>query len=183
MAADTGKEHLVEQILGIEVDMFRRVQTDEEPSCRAFMEDMKLHRRGQFASWSTETCASYLDDLNRARTEGRNLMTLKYARMDNLIEPCSTNPLIGEIRDRYVTWQHEVHREYPNTMRRGRDLQDFANYLGCELETYSDATLQLLWNDVEKATGSGRNLAREVYESLARQSGYRTLEEMERALD
>jgi hypothetical protein len=182
MAAEEKKEKLVQRILEIEVDMFRRVRTGEEPSCRAFMEDMKLHRRGQFSSWSGETCASYLADLERALAEGQNLMTMKYARMDNLIEPLSTNPLIHRIRDRYVAWQGEVHRDCPNTMRRGRDLQDFANYLGCELETYSDTTLHLLWYDVEAATRDGRNLAREVYESLARQSGYDTLEDMERVL-
>ena len=62
------KDRIVEQILEIEVQMFLRVPTGEEPSCRAHMEDMRLHRRGQFAGWSQATCASYLEDLKRART-------------------------------------------------------------------------------------------------------------------
>ena len=180
-AADR-KRQTVEAILEIEVEMFLRVRTDEEPSCRAHMEAMKLHRRGQFAGWSAGTCRSYLEDLRRARTSGRNLMTLKYARMDNLIQPLSNNPLIAQIRDRYIEWQQEVMERYPNTLRGGRDLDDFANYLTSELETCSDETLALLWADVRACARDGGNMSLEVYRLLATQSGYGSLEEMEERL-
>jgi len=176
------RNRIVEEILDIEVDMFLRVPTGEEPSCRAHMDAMKLHRRGQFAGWSEQTCSSYLNDLRNAMASGDNLMTVKYARMDNLVPPVSVNPRIEQIRARYVVWQKEVIARYPNTMRGGRDLGDFANYLGAELETYSDATLELLHADVEAAFGTGENLSLEVYRMLASQSGYQSLEEMEERL-
>ncbi len=176
------KDRIVEQILEIEVQMFLRVPTGEEPSCRAHMEDMQLHRRGQFAGWSQATCASYLEDLKRAKTAGKNLMTLKYARMDDLIPPLSENPLIHRIRERFLQWQREVIAGYPKTMRGARDPDDFSNYLGAELETYSDKTLELLAAEVESCHRAGGNMSLEVYRFLARQSGYASLDDMEQSL-
>ena len=176
------KQRILEQILEIEVEMFLRVPTGEEPSCRAHMEDMQLHRRGQFASWSYETCASYLEDLKRAKAAGQNLMTLKYARMDHLIPRISENPRIDQIRERFLRWQTDVIARYPNIMRGARDLDDFSNYLGAELETYSDKTLELLFADAERCRRSGGNMSLEVYRFLAGQSGYSSLDEMEQSL-
>jgi hypothetical protein len=143
---------------------------------------MQLHRRGQFAGWSLETCASYLEDLKRAKAAGKNLMTLKYARMDDLIPPLSQNPLIPRIRERFLQWQKEVIERYPNVMRGARDLDDFSNYLGAELETYSDETLKLLYADVEACRRDGGNMSLEVYQFLAGQSGYASLDQMEESL-
>jgi hypothetical protein len=173
------RRRIVEQILEIEVEMFLEVPTGEEPSCRAHLEDMQLHRRGQFAGWSRETCASYLEDLKRAKAAGRNLMTLKYARMDDLIPPLSENPLISRIRERFLQWQREVLERYPNVMRGARDLDDFSNYLGAELETYSDQTLELLAADAQACHRDGGNMSLEVYRFLAEQAGYASLEQME----
>ena len=176
------KKEIVERILEVEVEMFLKVPTAEEPSCRAHSEDMKLHRRGQFAGWSAATCASYLQDLQRARASGVNLMTLKYARMDKAIPPVSTNPRIGQIRARFVDWQRQVIARYPNTMRGARELGDFANYLEAELETYSDLTLEQLYGDVEACHRAGGNMSLEVYRVLAEQSGYSSIEAMEEGL-
>ncbi len=176
------KKELVSRILDIEVDMFLRVPTAEEPSCRSHMEDMKLHRRGQLVSWSEATCESYLRDLQAAVERGENLMTIKYARMDNLIPSRSANPLIAEITGRYTLWQEEILKDYPNVMRGGRDLDGFRLYFSCELETCSDRTLELLWMDVSNALLEGVNMSRNVYEYLARQAGYETLEAMEESL-
>jgi hypothetical protein len=177
------REHTIGRILDIEADMFLRVRTADDPSCRADLESMKLHRRGQFATWSTETCESYLRDLRAAEERGENLMTIKYARMDELIPPYSENGLIDEILERYRQWQREMIRDYPNIMRGGRDLDDFGNYLRGELETYSDETLALLRKDVEACSRRGENMAKQVYEYLARQSGYESIGQLERALE
>jgi len=176
------KNRIVHQILDIEVDMFRRVPTGEEPSCRSHLENMKLHRRGQFSTWSKRTCESYLEDLREAEQEGVNLMTIKYARMDNLIPEYSDNPLIPKIVDRFVTWQKEMLMNFPNMMRGGRDIEDFARYLRGELETYSDRTLGFLMEDVEEFSVKGENMSVAVYGFLARQSGYASLEAMEDGL-
>src|SRR6056297_729835 len=102
MRMEKEKNSVLHKILDFEVDMFRRVPTGEEPSCRAHLENMKLHRRGQFSTWSEKTCESYLEDLREAERKGINLMTIKYARMDELIPVYSDNPLIPRIVDRFV---------------------------------------------------------------------------------
>jgi hypothetical protein len=146
------------------------------------MEDMQLHRRGQFSSWSSATCASYLEDLRGAKSAGKNLMTLKYARMDDLMPPLSENPLIPRIREHFLRWQKEVMVRYPNIMRGARHLDDFSNYLGAELETYSKKTLELLAEDVEACLRNGGNMSLEVFRFLAGQAGYASLDQMEESL-
>jgi len=176
------KQDVVEQILAIEVPMFLEVPTAHEPSCRAHIEDMKLHRRGHFAGWSAAACASYLEDLRRARAAGRNLMTLKYARMDELVPPLSSNPRIAAVLERFVGWQREVIERYPRIMRGARPLEDFARYLRAELETYSDRTLELLAADVEACRRAGGNMSLAVYRFLAGQLGHASVEAMEQSL-
>ena len=176
------KKGLVNRILEIEVKMFLRVPTGEEPACRSDIENMRLHRRGQFAGWSVGTCKSYLQDLETAEASGKNLLTLKYARMDNRIPSLSESPDIPYIRDCYVEWQKLIISRYPNVMRGSRDIDGFSNYLSSELETYSDKTLVLLRSDVDACRQAGGNMSLEVYESLAGQSGYASLDEMEKDL-
>jgi len=179
---DRDKKDLVESILELEVNMFLRVPTGEEPSCRSDIENMKLHRSSQFAGWSIETCKSYLDDLERADQSSRNLLTLKYARMGNQIPQLSDSPYLTAICDQYVKWQTVIINQYPNIMRRGRNIDDFRNYLCSELETYSDRTLEMLWKDIQSCCRSGRNLSLETYEFLAGQAGYSSLSDMEKSL-
>ncbi|MBN1837806.1 MAG: DUF4125 family protein [Spirochaetales bacterium] len=162
--------------------MFRSVPTDEEPECRRDLEALKLHRRAQFAGWSEATCASYLQDLEQARAAGRNLMTLKYARMDDRIPPLSRNPRIAWIRQRLVDWQREVIARYPKLMRGARTLENFSTYLAAELETYSDRTLELLAGDVESCQRAGENMSLAVYQALARATGHASLEALEESL-
>jgi Protein of unknown function (DUF4125) len=179
---DQSKALVVNEILEIEVEMFLRVRTADEPSCRTYVEDMRLHRRGQFAAWSEQTCRSYLEDLREAESAGDNLMTIKYARMDDLIPPYSRNPRIGDITTQFVDWQRDIMARFPNIMRGGRDMDGFTNYLRSELETYSDETLELLWQDVELCRDSDVNMSVEVYRYLATHSGFDTLEAMEQRL-
>jgi hypothetical protein len=179
---DQAQKRIIAEILDREVAMFLRVPARQEPSCRAHLDDMQLHRRGQFSVWSPSCCESYLRDLRRAEEEGRNLMTIKYARMEDLIPPVSQSKWIPEIVSRFVGWQREMLSHYPNIMRGGRDIDDFANYLRCELETYSDATLELLWKDVDAFSREKQNMSKAIYEFLARQSGYTNIDEMEKRL-
>ena len=178
----TEKEHVVNEILELELQSFLRVPTKEEPSCRAHTDDLKIHRRSQFAPWSIDTCRSYLSDLRHARESGVNLMTQKYARMDDLIPCLSTSPLIDRIVKQYSLWQEAIQREFPNVMKGARDAEDFRTYLRGELETYSDRTLQLLWADIQRHIARRTNMTKEVYEELARQNHYPSLASMEKTL-
>lgn len=177
------KEQIIRQILEIEYNMFQRVPTgDDEPSCRAFPDEMRMHRRSQFSVWSVETCTSYLEDLKRAEQQNVNLMTIKYARMDNLIPVYSQNPLIEKICVQYELWQKEMFERYPQTMRGARSLKGFRDYLQAELETYSGKTLELLYQDVVQHVSEKKNMSEEVYEYLVRRAGKKSLLDYEHEL-
>ena len=172
----------IEKIIKLEKEMFIRVPTRNNPPCREDIEAFKIHRKNQFSVWSEKTCQSYMKDLIEAEFKGDNLMTLKYARMDNLILSPSGNVLIGRIISQFIEWQKEVIDEYPNVMKGARDIDGFAKYLKAEMQTYSDKTIEYLWGDVKSYIKEGSNMSLELYKALANLAGYKTLKDMESAL-
>ena len=128
------------------------------------------------SAWSLETLTSYLQDLQAAVLNGRNLVTEKYARMDNLIPPINLNPFIKNIVAIESGWIRELHEKFPQSVKYdGR----FEMYALAELETYSDRTLALYDRDVQCAQQAGINLAEIRYEHLYLGIGYQSLEEVE----
>ena len=181
----------IEEILAIELAMFLSVNSEQTSGCQDHPESFKLHRRVQFSVWSFDTLASYLEDLRRAQGSGKNLMRQKYARMQGLIPQENTNPLIEAIIRIKIGWQAEMFRKYPALMRGARPLTDaeegaamtsFETYARGELETYSDRTLELLHADLVAKRARGINVSEDVYDLLAKESGYASLQEAERRL-
>ena len=180
---------LIERILELELNMFLNVRSEYPVSCQQNPEGFRLHRGAQFSLWSEETLRSYHDDLLKAEQQGRNLMTLKYARMENLIPPLSVNPIIDEIVQMELKAQREMLLQYPGILTRGRPLGDdgsgttsFKTYLRGELETYSDRTLELLYRDIRQIEDRGENWAIQTYTHLFRELGYESLDEVEEGL-
>jgi len=181
---------IVEKILVKELKMFLSVPSIRKSSCQDYPESFKLHRRAQFSCWSRATLESYLRDLEKAEEKGVNLMTHKYARMDNLIPQLSSNPLIDTIAGYHCAWQRSMIKKYPGIMSGGRPLSSaedsafltsFETYLRGELETYSDATLELLNKDILAKQAQGINMAEELYTFLVKDMGYDSLDEAEQA--
>jgi len=179
MAGGKSHEELLKEIISIELRMFMTVQTSGPTTCQEQPEAFKLTRKAGFYVLSNRTLESYLNDLQEATEENRNLIELKYARIDNLIPPLNNNPLIDKIVDSEGSWLKELEKKYPSTFR---DRADFASgvYLRSELETYSDQTLELYFKDVSNALGEGRNLTAERYTFLFKQIGYNSIDDMER---
>ena len=182
------KQAVIKEILEIELEMFLTVRTQQRSSCQDYPESFKLHRRVQFTAWSEETAKSYLKDLKNAVQEGVNLMTVKYARMDDLIPGENKNPLIKEIVKIQYGWQEEMFQRYPYLMGGARPLSksednarktSFETYLSGELETYSDTTLELLFKDMSKKIKDGVNMSGEVYGYLVREMGYPSIDDAE----
>ncbi len=190
------KSLIIDNILEGEWEMFSTVndQADTDPltkdslSCRDFPEEFRLHRTSKLMAWSTETLASYLEDITEARRAGKNLMTYKYARMDNLISCENPSPAIEKIMEVQLQWQREFIEKYPRIMAGGRSLSggkpgidwaSFATYLRCELETYSEKTLLSLFQDMEKLRVEGKSMSEEIYTYLVRAAGFQSLEEAE----
>ena len=172
------RKELLNNIIEIELHMFKQVRTSEPSLCKDRPETFKVMRRMTHSVLSTETLESYLGDLQKAKAEGRNLLTEKYARMDNRIPPLKTNRLIDDIVKLEGWWMRELSQKYPQSFK--GESGGFELYLSSELETYSDETLKLYFGDVSRAEKEGRNLAEERYTKLAQQIGYGSIDEMER---
>jgi len=188
------KEKLISQILEIELDMFVSVRSRYPVACQEDPEGFRVMRSAQFVAWSEETLQSYLSDLKKAVDGGRNLMTLKYARMENLIPPLHENPqidnMLNEIVGVQMAWQKEMFAKYPALMSRGRPLTDsekqaadtsFKTYLRCELETYSLMTLTHHFRDIMVKRSADENMTEEIYVHMVSELGYSDLEEAEAA--
>jgi hypothetical protein len=186
------KGALIDSILEIELEMFLPVRARGKSVCQDHPESFLLHRRAQFASWSPAALMSYLRDLQKAKRDGRNLMTYRYARMENLVPGEKRKPVIAEILEEIVNvqfaWQKEIVDEYPALMAGARPLSSsedsesatsFETYLRGELESYSDETLTLLHEDIRRKRDDGRNMSREVYDFLAKATGFSSLDEAE----
>lgn len=184
-----GKETLLENILDMEWEMFVRVKSAHPAACQSAPDDFRAIRGSVFEMWAEEMLTSYLEQLKDAKARGRNLLTEKYARMDNLISPLTDNPLIADIVAISDRWQRELQQRYPAlNMRccRGTnptgDGSDFSVYLSCELETYGDRTVELYYQNVKNAEDQSRNLTIEALQRLVQKSGYRDLEDAESCL-
>lgn len=171
------REELSKNIIEIELDMFEQIRTAEPSLCKDHPETFKVMREMPHSSVSTETLGSYLEDLYKAKTEGRNLLTEKYARMDNRIPPLKTNPIIDDIVEIEARWMKELSEKYPHTFK---GEPGFKIYLSSELETYSDKTLELYFKDICKGEKEGRNLAEGQYTILFQYLGYSSIAEVEK---
>ena len=127
--------------------------------------------------FSIETLESYLEDLHEAKAEGRNLLTEKYALMENLIPTLRINPLIVDIIKIEGQWMKQLSKEYPRSFKGAS--AGFEKFLSSELETLSHKTLELYHRDILRAEEEGRNLAEERYTEMFQRSGYNSISEVE----
>ncbi len=179
------RQELVEKILEMELEMFMTVPAIGNPSCRESPDNFRTHRSAQFSAWSKPVLVSYLEDLKAAKASGRNLMTYKYARMDEIIPSENDSPLIDDITAAQKEWQLFMIRNYPGLMKNARGLTDnddsmldvsFERYLRAELESYSPETLELLMKDVSDYLEKGVNMSELIYLYLVKSMGFDSLE-------
>jgi hypothetical protein len=184
----TEKDKIIDAILEIELRMFLTVNPVQTSGCQEYPESYKLHRRAQFQPWSEETLGSYLDDLHAAQERGDNLMRRKYARMQGLLPPAESSPVLEETVRLKMDWQRAMFRDFPAVMSGARPLTDestraqmtsFETYARGELETYSERTLNLLYRDLLAMQAAGESLSEMVYDHLVRASGYASLKAAE----
>ena len=185
------RKQLIEKILDIETSMIQRVPSKVRAQCQESPETFRLMRGPQFVDWSEDTLQSYYNDLVEAERKGDNLLTLKYARMDNLIACINLDPLIDKISQIQFEWQKELASKYPNlSSQTGRSVQEttepgmmgrvgFKAYLMAELETYSHNTLKLLYDDILECKRKGINMSKDIYLELVTKLGFNSLEQAE----
>jgi hypothetical protein len=91
-------------------------------------------------------------------------MQRKYALMEQAADDRSISPLVKRIVALQVDWQNDLFQKYPEVASRGRKLDhddggstSFRTYLQSELQTYSDATLSLLYADMQACRARSEN--------------------------
>lgn len=178
---------LLQQVIDLEWRMFQQVNSGaDRATCQNNPEAFFRIRGTIFELWPVEMLAAYRRQLILAGKQGRNLLTEKYARMDRLIPPISTNSLIEEIVGIEERWQAELKRLYPALYRqtcrsagKGEDGRSFSVYLQCELETYGDEVLALYHAWVADAARRNHNSSLEMLDILVRRGGFDGLEHAE----
>lgn len=170
------KEKIIEKIIKLEEKMFVAVRTLEPASCQQMLKTFYAMRRMSHSVLSVDTLQSYFQDLVVATAIGRNLVTEKYARMDNLIPHLQINEAIDDIIRMENEWMKSLHEKYPLTVRFD---ENFSKYEEGELETYSKRTLTLYQRDMAHAYNQSINLVEQRYLNLYQGMGFKNLEEVE----
>lgn len=173
------RETLIKAIVALEEEMFVQVNaTKQEPAwCQQALLTFRCMRNMSHSVLSAETLRSYLQDLQKAQREGRNLILEKYARMDNLWPQTAVHPYLDFIAVTENTWLQDLKTEFPHLLGQ----QDrFLNYAISEWATYSDQTLELYYQDLLMAQLAGINLVKKRYENLYKSLGFANLREVEK---
>ena len=199
------KARIIRDIVSMEWEMFQKVEgIGGRAGCQDQYPTFNIMRSSQFLAWDPGTLELYLQDLNQARDAGRNLITEKYAYMMESTDPeyyrVKLQPhlppveqskilLIRQILEILILWDQEVYREFPKLSRRGRPLEADADksgitsvetYMGGELKTYSEETLQSLRNHLTGEKTRGGNVVRRILEFTTEQYGFASLEDAEK---
>lgn len=170
------KAELIDKILEIELHWFLTVNPQLTAECQQHPQTFKLMRESIFETWSEKTLSLYLESLINAQNKERNLMREKYAKMDNLMPCGNISPTLYEIVTIEERWQKEAMDKYPQVFKEEAG-PGFVKYLQCELDAYSQATLESYFSDLTRASAEGRNLVIERYDRIAQKLGYSSLEE------
>lgn len=171
---DAAKEGLIGKILAIEWGMFQSANgSGPKASCQLDKERFGKMRSCQYRVWSVEHLQSWLNDLEIADREARNLAAEKYMRMMEDTHPeeftafsdrlpqidGETRALVNEIVSVHIRWKQGLDSAFPALMNRGRltasqpssqGAASFETYLRCELLTCSPRTLSIYKRDIEK---------------------------------
>lgn len=198
---------LISTIIKVEWDEFTNVQNiGGKAGCQEDPAAFKIMRASQFVSWSDDALNSYLSDLLEAKTNRRNLLTEKYARMmkstslseyariEEHLPPLSPEVtlLIDKISEIELIWQEDIMKKFPYVVERGRPLysrQDnlfatsFETYLRGELATYSKKTLELYYENRVNQNSQKINGAEITLEYTVKQYGYQSLDDANKRND
>lgn len=200
------KQQLIDQIVEYEWQAFHNAPNEGGRAfCQNDPETFGIMRRSQYLPWPEELLEAWLKDLQAAAAQGWNVMTEKYARMEESLDPqryeeirhmlpqrSETHRAVAEqIVAIQVGWMEEYAEQYPKMAGRARSIHtsedlrcatSYETYLRAELGTYSDETLRLYGRFIVELYRSGENLARQIMENTAKLYGYADLDEAEKSL-
>lgn len=199
-------QKLAEEITKLEWDQFQLTQNEGgRANCQGNWPTFHIMRVSQFLAWPLNLQESYKQDLERANSGGRNLITEKYARMmestapeifERTIKPY-IKPILEprksaqeQIISTQVKWAADFRNRYPHlgfAMRVLKTSEDtaentsFETYLRGELSTYSDATFAKYQRFVNNLRAENLNLTQIIIANTVRMYGYDSLKAAEHA--
>lgn len=197
---------VIMEIIRLEWDQFQRVENEGgRASCQDDYETFEIMRKSQFMAWDEELIRSYFDDIMAAESQGRNLITEKYARM-----MASTDPegyerikdflpevseekrgLVEEAVTFNVTGEEEFlvrHPKFGDRTRRTHTSEDdlyntsMETYARGELLTYSLDTMKRYVDMCRRMEQDGESLAEKTHLNMCRLYGYASIEEAEESM-
>jgi len=195
------KEQLVTEIVQMEWEMFDAVNSiGGRALCQEDQESFLIMRASQAEAWPEELLFSYLSDLWQAKSECRNLMTEKYARMMETTAPDEfaaiasflptvdekTLELIERIVEICLAWRVKASARYPHLLARGRTTYSkddtfsqtsYETYFRSELMTYSPQTVQLFFEMIVDYQKTGNSLEEITLLNSVRKYGYTSLQQ------
>ena len=198
------KKELIKKIVDIEWDMFTSVNEGEaRASCQDDRVTFDGMRIAQYDAWSPEVVASFLNDVENAQKNGRNLVEEKYIHMMKTTEPIRYSALLEritvpaeaavalaqEVSDILLEQTRVLFEDYPYVSGHGRPLYSTLDYGSISVETYqlselltySVKTLVALLGHVKELEKAGVSLARLILENSVKFYGYNSLETAEAA--
>ena len=197
--ANSEKERLIDQIISEEYPMFSSVQNiGGRAACQDDPDTFYIMRYAQHSIFGRETLESYLEDIGKAKREGRNLIAEKYSRMMEETDPDwfekNLRPYLPEPGRRseiladsltvvFMSCYERVKQQYPALLAvvRGpydnRDGASIRLYFSSELKTWSEKTLLLACSDIADCLEAGKNPVLMLYETIIAQYRERESEE------
>ena len=197
------KEKLAYKIAKMEFEAFDKVKNEGgRASCQDDWQTFSIMRVSQYLTWSEPMLVQYIADFEAALSEGRNLITEKYARMmrstapekyaeiESSLPPTDpdTEAVVNAVCSIQVTWMEEFAKDYPTLAMQARVIHTYEDtewdtsyetYLRGELLTYSRQMLAMYAQFVVGLANSGENLAKMTMENSARLYGYKSIEQAE----
>ncbi len=198
---------LVDEVVAAEWEAFDKVINEGgRADCQDNWETFSIMRKSQYLTWTIEMLESFLDDMKNAKASGWNLITEKYARMEQSTAPDKyeqvkdklpqkdeqTIAIVEEIVRIQVNFMEEFAEDYPKVAGTARSIHTYEDtpfdtsyetYLRGELLTYSAKTLELYGRYVVEHVQQEKNIAKEIMSNTASLYGYKSLEDLEERLD
>ena len=200
------KSALVDKLIDLEWKAFDKVINEGgRAGCQDDHETFYIMRKSQYMLWNREMLESFIADLTAASNSGWNLITEKYARMEESTAPeefakikdelppisDDKKQIIEAIVAIQVKMMEEFAAKYPKASCETRSIHtsedtpvntSYETYLRGELSTYSDNTLMLYGRFVAEYAAAGKNIAGDTIENSAILYGYASLDDMESKL-